>query len=317
MIVLHMGKIVFEAYPRMSANDTHAHFSITKTFVSTLIAILEDKNQLDVDRSIDFYMPELKSSAWDNIKVIDILDMASGIDCREHVANAFDNPDACFNQFFRAFGWPYAEEPFKEPIEFLKTISLAGPAGEEFDYTGVNTSVLTLLVERITKRSFADVLEKEIWQKIGAEGDAFLASSPNGHSASWGGLSSNLRDLARYGLMFTPTGRKKVGEIISDDYLDKIQNRGRPKLFRNSNDKGVSYEMYRALNNEMPRHNTYQWDKVMEDGDFYKAGFGGQGLYVSPGRDLVIAFFGAQDDSGEMNELHHISRQLALSGLFD
>ena len=30
----------------------------------------------------------------------------------------------------------------------------------------------------------------------------------------------------------------------------------------------------------------------MPDGDFYKGGFGGQGLYISPARDLVIAFFG-------------------------
>ena len=55
----------------------------------------------------------------------------------------------------------------------------------------------------------------------------------------------------------------------------------------------------------------------MEDGDFFKGGYGGQGLYVSPSRDLVIAYFGTFEDGGPENELNHISRQLAKSGLFD
>jgi CubicO group peptidase (beta-lactamase class C family) len=45
-----------------------------------------------------------------------------------------------------------------------------------------------------------------------------------------------------------------------------------------------------------PRHNTYQWDFVMPDGDFFKGGHNGQGLYISPERDVVVAFFGSGDD---------------------
>ena len=55
----------------------------------------------------------------------------------------------------------------------------------------------------------------------------------------------------------------------------------------------------------------------MDDGDFFKGGYGGQGLYISPERDLVIAFFGTLDSNGESNELATIARQLAISGLFD
>ncbi|MGH9321784.1 MAG: hypothetical protein ACRD21_27175 [Vicinamibacteria bacterium] len=43
---------------------------------------------------------------------------------------------------------------------------------------------------------------------------------------------------------------------------------------------------------EEVRHATYQWDRVYRDGSFFKGGFGGQGLYVSPERDVVIAYFG-------------------------
>jgi CubicO group peptidase (beta-lactamase class C family) len=41
-----------------------------------------------------------------------------------------------------------------------------------------------------------------------------------------------------------------------------------------------------------------QWDVVFADGDFFKSGLMGQGLYVSPDRDLVIAFFSTARDPG-------------------
>jgi CubicO group peptidase (beta-lactamase class C family) len=55
----------------------------------------------------------------------------------------------------------------------------------------------------------------------------------------------------------------------------------------------------------------------MPEGDFFKGGYGGQGLYVSPARDLVIAFFGTFDENQRGHEMTHIARQLARSGLFD
>ena len=51
----------------------------------------------------------------------------------------------------------------------------------------------------------------------------------------------------------------------------------------------------------------------MEDGDLFKSGFGGQGLYVSPTRDLVIAFAGTPRLDGSVNQLGWFSRRLALA----
>ena len=42
---------------------------------------------------------------------------------------------------------------------------------------------------------------------------------------------------------------------------------------------------------EQPLNNSYQWDAIFSDGDIYKSGMNGQGLYVSPNRDIVIAWF--------------------------
>ena len=70
-----------------------------------------------------------------------------------------------------------------------------------------------------------------------------------------------------------------------------------------------------ALEDGSFKHNSYQWDIVTEDGHFFKSGFGGQGLYVAPDLDLVIAWFGTQDERGN-TEMLSVARQLATSGVF-
>jgi hypothetical protein len=56
-----------------------------------------------------------------------------------------------------------------------------------------------------------------------------------------------------------------------------------------------------------------QWNYAMADGDLFKGGFGGQGLYVSPARDLVIAFAGTPQQDGSVNQLRWYSRRLAAT----
>jgi CubicO group peptidase (beta-lactamase class C family) len=148
-------------------------------------------------------------------------------------------------------------------------------------------------------------VEQEIWKKIGAEHSALLAINTNGTSISYrDGMSTTLRDLARFGLAFTPSGRKSASPIISDAHLSKIRN-------VNKNLKETSRNFKETI------YSSYQWGAVFDDGDFYKGAHGGQGLYISPSKDLVIAFFGTSNTDRERSQLDVIARQLSKSGLFD
>lgn len=123
-------------------------------------------------------------------------------------------------------------------------------------------------------------------------------------------MSSTLRDLARYGVLFTPSwGTVSQRCVISATYLHTIQRGGRPELF----DTATSGRDAIRLLGERPRHNTYQWDVVMEDGDFFKAGYHGQGLWVSPARDVVVAYFGHGPAAAAAMKL---ARAISLSPLF-
>jgi len=45
--------------------------------------------------------------------------------------------------------------------------------------------------------------------------------------------------------------------------------------------------------------NRYQWDCVFPDGDIGKYGVGGQGLYISPATDTVVAYFCTSDGANQ------------------
>lgn len=313
VIVLHEGRVVFERYPRMHRHDKHLYMSVSKTLAATLIAMLEDHELIDASKSVETYVPRLARSGWFGVPVRDVLDMASGIDCLQSVPGAYDNPDLCYYQFEASLGWL---RPTSETVDdthaYIQSLGSRRPPGEAFEYTSVNTFVLAWIAETISGRPYADLLSTQIWQKIGAESDAVIVAPKRGVPIASSGISSTLRDMARFGLLFTPSGRTRVNPLISDSYLEKIQGGGRPEIFNAGREDNP-----RLVDGESPRHNSYQWDFVMPDGDFYKGGYGGQGLYISPSRDLVIAFFGTLDENGVSNQMRRVARQLAKSGLFD
>jgi len=281
LIIIHKGKIVFEGYPRMFPTDLHSHLIVTQVFVGASIAILEDRGLIDTRKSIDHYFDILKNSGWEGVPVIDILSMSSGVDP------------------------PFVPDSVSvDLIKDLVNVKSVRPSGTKFQFSNVDVAILTLLVEKISGLTFRDFVEQEIWRKIGSEHTALLGINTNGTSLSYSnGISSTLRDLARFGLAFTPSGRKTTNPIISDAHLSKIR------------DVNKNLNISRDLQEK--KYSSYQWSAVYDDGDFYKVAHGGQGLYISPEKDLVIAFYGTASTDRQSSQLHIIARQLSKSGLFD
>jgi CubicO group peptidase (beta-lactamase class C family) len=284
IVIVRKGRIVYESYPRMQRQDQHVLFSVSKVLVSTVVAVLEDRGAVDVSKPVETYLPALRETAWAGIPVIDILDMASGIDALEGIEDSYTNPERKHYQYEASLGWlPKVDALPPSVLEedtyaFVASLDKKSGPGEAWEYVSVNTMVLAWLTEEVTGKKFPDVLSETIWSKMGAEADALLSVNGRGTGAVHGGVIATLRDVARFGLLFTE-GRGRG--IVSEAYLRKILEGGRPRLLEAAG---------RASGDV--RHATYQWDRVYRDGSFFKGGFGGQGLFVSPEKDVVIAYFG-------------------------
>ncbi|MDH3440461.1 MAG: hypothetical protein OEM63_06900, partial [Gammaproteobacteria bacterium] len=130
---------------------------------------------------------------------------------------------------------------------------------------------------------FQDAFSKEIWYHIGAEADASYIAPRYGIAVTHGGFVSRMRDLARFGLLFTPSYTVVSDrQIISDSHIDLLRNGGDPSLLR--------YGGSTRADEAGIKHNVYQWDAIYENDNFYKGGWAGQGLIVNPTRDTVAVF---------------------------
>ena len=281
VLILHKGNIVFEHYPRMQAHEKPVYWSVTKVLVSSLVSILEDQKKIDITKPIDFYLPELKQSDFKGILIKNILDMATGINCSEEY---FDK-NSCYYRYSQTVGDGYWDETSpSNPYEYIANLDVGRyiEQGKQFDYSGVNTFVLSWLVEKITGLQFQDAFSEMIWTKIGAARDAAIFAPRNGIPVTHGGFLSTQRDLARFGLLFTPSYHVvSKDRLISEQHVSYLLNQGRPELIR--------YDSSRKIPKEL-KHNVYQWDMVYQSNDIYKGGWAGQGLIVNPIKDYVVVW---------------------------
>ncbi len=303
IVVLHRGDIVFEHYPRQEPYEKPIYWSVTKAFVSTLVALLEDRGLVETNKAIETYIPELAKSSFSGVTVRNFLDMASGVDCPEE----YENRDSCYYRYSMTIGDGYwTESSPDDPYTFLANVKAGHWAeqGTSYSYSGVNTFILGWLVEELTGMPFQDALSREIWTQIGAESDAAILAPRYGVPNTHGGLLARVRDVARFGLLFTPSYRKVSDrKILSDRYIDLILNGGNPELLKNAR--------YGAPDDPTVKHNVYQWDLVWNNGDFLKGGWAGQGLLINPKRDLVAVWTGYfKDDDYSEVELLPILRKV-------
>jgi len=281
-IVLHDGKIVYEKYPTIQPNDLHIVMSVTKAVVLTALAILEDQGKIDIERPVASYLPELKGSDWAETKLRDLVDMRSGMEGVEDSNDAYRNPKHKNFQLEATLGFqlrtaPELPEAARRGDLFgmLRTIKRERPAGIKWAYTSSNTTVIGEIVSRVSGESLADTISDLIWSKIGAEHDAILAENERGYPASGAGMAATLRDIARFGLLFTKTQPATQPQVISPAMGKRI--------FGGRGEKADEHGM-------LPK--IYEWDMISDQGELAKGGWAGQLLYINREKNVVVAWFG-------------------------
>lgn len=304
IVVVKGGTIVYEQYPGMRPNDYHVWMSATKTVASLVVRLLEEKGLVDVQKPVEAYLPWLRGSEWKDVKVIDALDMKVGMDAIEDDA-ARANPNSGYTRMnLSGSGVPHNGK-VESMREVLATTKRIGPPGKVFEYGSPITLILPYVAEEVTGRRWTDLFEDLVWSKMSVEGDMMMGVTPDGLALAHGIAITRLRDLARYGMLYTPCWSKAARErIVSERYVAELQKGGDPEAFR----KGGAIESNTKRFGEAPVSNHYQWDAVFADGDIWKSGFQGQGLYVSPTKDIVVVFY-----STTYNDLPGYARAIARS----
>jgi len=204
-VVIQDGAVVFEDYGEHGdRNRPQALMSVSKSIVGCVAAILIERGDLDPERPLTDYVPELQDSGYRGATVRHVLDMRSGVRFSEE----YTNPVAEIRELDRWIGWsertggggPHGLYPY------LLTLQADAPHGGEFHYRSAETDVLGWVCERAAGKEMAQLLGSLVWQPMGAEHDADLICDGNGTAVHDGGLCATARDVARFGQLLLDGG---------------------------------------------------------------------------------------------------------------
>jgi CubicO group peptidase (beta-lactamase class C family) len=210
-IVIHNDTIIGEKYYEgYSVNSSTNSMSMAKTPVSLMMAKALEQGYINSleDKVID-YIPELKGEFANDVKIIDLAAMTSGIDWDEGTSNPFS---------------PVAKQYFYEDlVKLMLDQKFIDEPGKTYLYSSGNTQILSMVIEKATGMKIQDYFEKELWSKISPDNDAYwqIDSKESGNLKSFCCLHSNARDFSRLGKLYIDNGSWSGSQIIDSAFIQK------------------------------------------------------------------------------------------------
>jgi len=271
LLVLHDGRIVHEAYALTGGRDVQwISWSVAKSFVSALVGIaLAEGHFGSVEEPVTRYVPELAGSAYDGVRIEDVLQMSSGA--------SWDEDYGDYTSDITRFGVAIALGRSQDA--FAATLRREHPPGTFNRYNSTDTQVLGMLLVRVTRRSLAGYMQEKLWGPAGMERSAYWITDDTGMELAFGGLNATLRDYARFGELYRNGGRWNGRPVVPAEWVAASVRADAPHLLPGDNPSSGWVLGY-----------GYQWWLPESDeGEFSAIGVYNQFVYVNPARRVVIA----------------------------
>jgi len=175
--------------------------SITKQFTAALVLMLRDEGKLSLADPVGRYLPDAPK-AWDKVTLADLLGQTSGI------------PDFTADKRFHE--WAMSPRASAELLAFFEPLPLTFEPGAKFSYSNSNYEVLGAVIEKVSGKSYADLLSERILKPLGMNDtgldadDLILAKRAQGYRRGKDGLvqarSESLTVPWAAGAMYSTTG---------------------------------------------------------------------------------------------------------------
>ena len=190
-------------YAPVKKDDLHRMFSVTKSFVSIAIGLLQEEGRLSLDDSIVKFFPEYvpntsETHPW--LLATTIRDMLSMRSC--HASTTYDK--------------------FSSKTDWVKSFFTVAPThkpGTVFHYDTSATHTLCALVEKLTNMKMLDYLRNKVLNEIGFSQEAYCLTDGFGVSMGGSGLMATSRDLMCFALLILNNGKLNGKQYISANYI--------------------------------------------------------------------------------------------------
>ena len=269
LLVIKDGKIVYERYGLSNTQDTPwVSFSVAKSVTSMLIGAAVHDGYIDnLDEKVTDYLPRLRGSSYEDSSIRDLLQMSSGVQWNETYADP--SSDVASVNWETMALYEYLRE---KPRNFAP--------GEAFNYNTAETNLVGTLLRSAIGNNLATYLGEKIWQPFGMEAAAnWVLTEPGGGEFGGSRISATLRDFGRIGLFALGNGQLADGtQVLPATWMDESTSPSRGNA-------GYGYLWW-----------------LNPNGSYSATGIFGQGIYINPQENIVIALHSARPDASKDSE---------------
>lgn len=274
LLIVRNDTVLLERYyGNFSRLSPSAIFSVTKAVTALLCGIAVDEGRMSLNAPVTEYIPELGKAdpLFRQLTVEQLLDMRTGLDFKENYG---------WNPFSRMARLYYGKNVLGQ---FGKLHFRAAPGTTHY-YNSMATALLGVAIERAVGMPFARYLQEKVWKPLGMEADAFISLDDSRHrqAKAYGGLVSNVRDLAKIGRLYVNGGVCDGRRIVSKEWIDR--------------------SVHASLDNGAY---SFGWNNIITRTDgkdivsprFFAIGLYGQVLFCDPTQHLIFVTLGEKKGS--------------------
>lgn len=279
LVILKDGKLVYENYWLTGGRDVRwMSWSVAKSYVSALIGIAVEEGHIrSIEDAVTDYVPLLKGTGYDGVRIKDVLQMSSGARWVED----YSDMDSDIMRWAVIFALGGSTD------KFLTTLTRETEPGTYNRYSSADTQVLGLLLTEATGRTLTDYMQEKLWHPLGAEHDADWVHDSEGREIAAWGLNSTARDFAKLGELYRLKGRWGGAQLLPAHWVEASVTPDAPHLMPGDNPQSNRVLGY-----------GYQWWIPGGQSDYTAIGVYNQFLYVNPESGVVIVKLSAYSDYG-------------------
>lgn len=297
LLVMHNGTFVHEQYGLdTKPDDLRISWSMAKSFLSAMFGIAVEEGKIaSIEDPVTKYVPELKSSAYDGVKIVDVLNMSSGVKFNEDYLDF----DSDIKRMGRVLALGGSMDEFSVSVNQRER-----EAGSARQYVSIDTHVLAMVMRAATGKSLMDYLNEKIWSKVGSGNELYYLTDGFGVGFALGGLNMSTRDYARFGQLFLNGGKWNGEQIVPADWVIKSTMISAPPAAEKEDTMQYGYQW---------------WIPPDADGEYFAVGVYGQYIYINPKANVIVvktaAHLGFRDDgeAGRSIKLENIAMFRAIA----
>ncbi len=272
LLIIRDGEVLLDAYfYPYDGTTVHDQASVTKSVMTTLIAIACEEGKLQLDHPMVSYFPERTIQNLDarkeNITVRHLASMSSGLACTS------ERDEETLNEMMVSPDW----------IQFTLDRKMMWGPGIHFVYCSPGMHLLSAILQNATDMTALEYAHLNLFEPLGIH-DVIWYTDPQGYNVGSADLYLHPHDMAKIGYLWLNNGQWDGKQIVSREWVED----------------SVKVQMVTGDNDDY----GYGWWLAKDEPTAYSAiGRGGQRILVVPDWDLIVVTTGGGFDFDEIEPL--------------